>query len=186
MGNAQITDRHHTFIHYLDINKLKPTISNITLEIKCIRGMIDNRPNFDEQHAIRRFLEHAEYLLAEINLKYNNINPNHRSKRGLINVVGKFHKWAFGTLDSSDGEYYDKAILTLQNNQSKLLENQNQLLGMTKQLMEKYNDTFYRLEQNQKLIQNQIARVISGTHDVQHETDLNLIMLTCRDYLIFR
>lgn len=185
ISKAYITNRHHTFIHYLDINKLKPTIDNVKVQIKYLKSMIDNKTNFDQTHVISKFLEHANYLLAEINLKYNNINPNRRSKRGLINVIGKISKWAFGTLDSSDGEYYDNAIANLQNNQNNLLENQNQLFGITKQLMKKFNDTFYRFEENQKIIKMQIDQIMCGILDIEHQTVLNLIMLTCRDIISF-
>lgn len=63
---------------------------------------------------------HANYLILEAENKLNNFIPHYptRNKRGLVNIIVKASKWLFGTLDSGDGEKYDKAIKTFLGNQN--------------------------------------------------------------------
>lgn len=88
-------------------------------------------------------LNQVSYLIIEASTKLSNIQPHNRSKRELLNIVGKASKWLFGTLDSEDAEKYDKAILTLRHNENSYRKELSMQMSLTKQLIESYNSTVH-------------------------------------------
>jgi hypothetical protein len=121
LGNARILESKHTFLHYIEY---KPLITQFNA-IKRLYNILEK--SLTHNNATRAFgdnlhftnsnnlIVHAQYLLSQLEIKLNNIKPRNRYKRGIINVGGKIAKWLFGTLDSDDGEKYDKAINDLRN-----------------------------------------------------------------------
>ena len=138
-------------------------------------------------------LNNAKYLISQIKVKLNNLNPNNRPKRGLINVGGKITKWLFGTLDSDDGEKYTKAINELHNNQNSHKREINLQISLTKQLIDNYNNTVTLLAKNQEHIKNHInifesnlnQSAMDVTTVLKVQNTLLQIILNCQSFITF-
>lgn len=158
LGNAQVTTHKHSFIKYLNLDEFINPIKSLEINSEAIIPLINKKDeSYPQLHDVH---SHLKYLLKQTRTKFENIRPlsNTRQKRGLLNVVGKASKWAFGTLDSEDAERYDNAIATLETNQKDIHTDLNNYLTITKQFM---NDTVITLE-----------NIISNQNDIYHRVKI--------------
>lgn len=142
LGNARITYSYHTFIHYFNYSTLTIQLDNIHSNINKIN---------DKFNELKVDITNTTDILAKINFKdleytyqqainkYNNLLPHIRVKRGLINALGTAFKWTFGTLDSEDGNRYDKAIEALLTNQHHNYDGLNEQISFSHNLINKLN-----------------------------------------------
>lgn len=197
LGNARITESRHTFLHYIETNPLINNLNNIEYSYDIINKLINQTlenalPN---PHYITAtsLLNHAKYLIIEANTKLNNIKPHTRTKRGLINIIGKASKWLFGTLDSDDAEKYDKAIIELQHHENSYKKEIDLQASLTKQLIENYNGTITLLNKNQLLIKDHITTyerslnttIADLTIFLRTQNTLFQIILNCQSLITF-
>lgn len=191
LGQARTTNFYHTFIHYINITELDIATTTLNKHLNkfnetfCQFALNGLSPIFN--HVIRHLTDHAKHLTDEARNKLTNIQPNIRTKRGLLNVVGKVQKWLFGTLDSSDGEYYDKAIQTLINNQKTINHEMTKQLTLTKTFTQKFQNTLSKLNKNQIDIRERL-QTISRKMGIDHnmmmlQNTIDLIILTHIDLI---
>ncbi|KAK0070792.1 hypothetical protein PV325_014064, partial [Microctonus aethiopoides] len=98
----------------------------------------------------------TEFLIQTTQEKLNNLHPHIRSKRGLINIVGKANKWLFGTLDADDEKRYNQAILNLQLNEKNIIKELNLQMSLSKNLIDNYNKTITSLNSNQEKLEHSV------------------------------
>ena len=196
LGNARVIDTKHTFLHYIEINALFNQLDSIENSYNVLEKSIiqSSSKTLQNTHFINpnNLLNNAKYLISQIKVKLNNLNPNNRPKRGLINVGGKITKWLFGTLDSDDGKKYTKAINELHNNQNSHKREINLQISLTKQLIDNYNNTVTLLAKNQEHIKNHInifesnlnQSAMDVTTVLKVQNTLLQIILNCQFYYI--
>lgn len=88
-----------------------------------------------------------------------------RKRRGIINGLGSIFKSITGNLDASDGEYYEKIIQQLKDNENNLAVNIKNQNTLSIELIDKFNNTVHELVHNEKLLEskiNQIALIVEG------------------------
>ena len=81
---------------------------------------------------------------------------NHKSKRGLINGIGKIQNWLFGTLDSDDKEYIQMQLKNLYENENNFNNNLKQQQSLFKQMSDVYTKNFEKLNENQHILKGQL------------------------------
>lgn len=149
-------------------------------------GIIPNTSENDEPSHIEIF-NHLKYLHKKALNKYRNIKPTHRQKRGLINVVGKAYKWAFGLLDSDDAARYDNAIKTLDKNQQKIHHDLENMLTITKEFMNETNNVIEKVLINQNQIYGQIKilqdNVNKNTLFLKLQNWINVMIIDCQNMI---
>lgn len=153
LGTARLIPSKHIFLHEINTKDLESSIDNLISEYHNLNSSISkSKPSFKINFV--NTYQHLEPLIREVSLKFKNINVNFHSrrKRGLINVGGTVQKFLFGTLNAEDGERYDKALLTLKQNQQKVVSEVNSQISLSKQLIERYTKDIERITSNQKKI----------------------------------
>lgn len=175
LGHAKIIYTKHTFLHFLDIKNIVEQVEQLIINFNKFKNTITydhNITNHIAYHSLaQNNLVRTEILTQLVQKKLENLHPHIRSKRGLINGLGKVNKWLFGNLDSDDEERYNKAINTLQKNQKNLIEETNQQVSLYKKLINHYNQSITTLSKNQENFANTLGKIqISIQNKI---TDLN-------------
>lgn len=196
LGHTRIVDSKHTFVHYVELEPLKTHLQHVEKLFDFVKSAIKSQSNLTVSSSFNMFVslvDHAEYLIKEQNTKFDNIQPHLRSKRGLINAVGKVSKWLFGTLDSDDEIKYNNAISTLEKNQNTVSQEMSLQISLTKQLIQNYNSTIFLLSANQNLIKDHINfyelnvnKTINEFYSyLKIQNALEQIILTCQNSITF-
>ena len=173
VSKAKLIKQKHTYVKYVDVQIFEDPLKAIEMNIQTIRN--DNK--IDESSlSVLEILNHLKFLHEKATNKYNNIKPTHRQKRGLLNVVGKAYKWAFGLLDSDDAKKYDNAIKILDINQQKIHHDLENMLTITKEFMNETNNIIEKVLNNQNQIYAQIKIL-------QDNINRNTLFLKLRNWI---
>lgn len=171
LGQARITTHKHSFIKYLNLSDIEKPALSLKINIKEIDPLMNSTGEFYPQ--LIHTYEHLKNLINQVDEKYNNVRPKRsiRTKRGLMNIVGKGYKWLFGLLDSDDAIRYDNAIKMLDQNQKSIFHDLQNYLTITKTFMNESTVTFNKIVKNQNLVNSQLKTL---------ESDLNKFILFLR------
>jgi hypothetical protein len=157
LGKGKIIESKHTFIHYVELAPLVKLLDNTITYYNIINNTLSNYTTFSSRVTYRNILNnlltHAHFLIKQADNKLKNLAPHIRTKRGLIDFVGKTSKFLFGTLDSEDATNFEKAIDTLSRNQKSINEQMQMQISLTQHLIDHYNHTITTLNNNKKLIE---------------------------------
>lgn len=167
LGSGRIIDNEHIFIHFINTDTLAELLDDI---IKNFNNLNDtfNKSTTKTSTLYKNILENlliqTDHIIAEAQTKLSNIRPNIRNKRGLFDFVVKTSKFLFGTLDSEDGEKFNKAINTLLANQNSLNKQAELQISLSKHLIENYNNPVTKLSKNQQLIADSLNKFQDKVH----------------------
>ena len=159
LGDAKFVYTKHTFLYYIDLLPIINQLNNIHNYYNIVKQHLEKTHKVNPisyQGLIENYLLRAEYLINNTQNKVSNLYPHIRTKRGLINLIGKAHKWLYGTLDADDGERYDNAIDDLQKNQKNIIKELNLQISLSKNLINNYNETVTTFQLNQKKLQRSL------------------------------
>lgn len=140
LGNAKLIYSKHTFLHYIELKPIFKQLLNIEKYFNDLKSHIthENITNHISYHGIsQNAIIQTQFLIDITQQKLRNLNPHFRNKRGLINIIGKVNKWLFGSLDSEDGDRYNKAIIQLENKQKSAINELNLQISLSKNIMKK-------------------------------------------------
>lgn len=196
LGESKLVYSKHTFIHFIDLGTIINQFNDIESKFLTIKNFIDqeNSSNPISYHGLSQNILLRTETLTQITLnKLKNLHPHIRSKRGLLNIVGKANKWLFGTLDSDDGERYNNIINKLKNDHKNIINEVNMQISLSKNLINNYNKTITILSKNQenlnyglRLFQNAMNKQISNLHDyISLQGILTQINLDCQNIITF-
>lgn len=163
-------DGHVSVINRIDLAEVENSIEHIKLQTNNIHEVCLKL--FGEcRDLAEKGKRSYNNLLDKMVTIYNLLGTRkNRIRRGLIDIVGTGLKTLFGTMDSSDAEYYDKIIAITKENQESLRK------GLVEEIniMEKVNDqnkilnnNYYRIENktNENIIK--LNKVISNMKDIE-------------------
>lgn len=156
---------------------------------------------FSKQYNMFRTTRTASYRkkIRKLKIDRQNINdmlgrptqPEHRFKRGVFNFVGQIAKILFGTLDSSDADYYNNQIDRAYNNSKELTNLYKKQINVIQSSINTFSDLFkahakqfeevnYNLEKLNKYILDN-HRELSVT---QINTETNSYLVECAEMLL--
>uniref|UniRef100_A0A6P7H0E3 Uncharacterized protein LOC114349305 n=1 Tax=Diabrotica virgifera virgifera TaxID=50390 RepID=A0A6P7H0E3_DIAVI len=161
LGTCRLIYSKHTFIHYINLNEIVRQVKSLKDNYQIIKTSVVkvNASNPISYHGLaENMLERTEVLINTLEKKLENIYPHIRSKRGLIDGIGKVNKYLLGNLDSDDGDRYDKAIEVLENNQKHIIHETNLQISLYKKLIDHYNKSLATLWQNQEKLQRNLQK----------------------------
>lgn len=140
----RLTTHYHTFLHYIELTDIKDNLNLVKMQLSQIEERLDNNSHslFDYQ------LEHLNSKIDKASSQIISLEP-HRSKRGLIDGLGSVIKSISGNLDYTDAIKYDNALMSLQNNQNKIITEYNTHISLSKEFMDEHNHIITKLEKNQ-------------------------------------
>lgn len=187
LGTARITTRKHSFIKYIDLNKFERPLTEIKINLKSIVTLINTKDELYPQ--LNSIHNHLDYLVKQVETKLFNVKPKKtlRYKRGLINIVGKGYKWAFGLLDQDDADKYDKAISTLELNQNLIHSDLENSLTVMKQFMNESLATFNKIIDNQHAISKRLITIESNINKftlfLHLQNHLDIMIIDCQSMI---
>lgn len=156
LGDARLVYSKHTFLYYVDLKNIVRQLETVKQYYTIMKNHLKfaNSSNHISYHGLAEsLLLRTEYLIQITSDKLQNLHPHVRKERGLINIVGTINKWLFGTLDASDGEHYEKAISSLENDRFNIKKELNLQISLSKALINNYNNTITTLSRNQEKLQ---------------------------------
>lgn len=170
-----------SIINSVDINELELAIDNI---IKQSQGLGDVCNNFklecDEiknevlKHT-NRINRRLDDICGLLGIRRNVIGRS-RKKRGLINIIGKGLKGLFGTMDSEDSEFYEKAVQALQNTNLNIQSSLKSQIVIMKSLNEEYktlHNAYYAHETKLNEIIKEINNLINEENSIKQKIEVN-------------
>lgn len=101
----------------------------------------------------------TEFLFDEINRKLNQLLPNSRTKRGLINGLGSIFKSITGNLDNEDGERIQQHLKKVDKNQLTLKQIMESQITLTTKAIEKFESTITNLTTDQLVLRSRILQL---------------------------
>lgn len=170
LGNSYIVNNYHHVYYHINLTNMETSILVTKTTLLSVIDKLKNQTtNLDGLLTIR-----ANNLLDQTNSIEQFINhyTTKRHRRGLLNIIGKTHKYLYGTLDADDGERYDKYIKTLRNNQDILQKGISNTQTILKKLTQDIDSQLTDINQNQKKIQQKINDLIAIS-----ETTIHIILL---------
>jgi len=117
LGKLRQENGKTSIVIHIELVELEEKISEIGNLISHIRDKCLN-----ELRQCRDLKDKTRAELSVIKNKYSIVvqllgGEQIRFKRGLINAIGSGMKILFGTMDNSDAEYYQNALLTIKENE---------------------------------------------------------------------
>jgi hypothetical protein len=196
LGTSRLIYTKHTFIHYLDLGEVVRQVEVLENNFLIVRNHIPdiNATNpISYQGLAENMLQRTEYLVKLLERKLENIHPHIRTRRGLIDGLGKVNKWLFGNLDSEDGVRYDNAIEILEQNQKQLIHETNLQMSLYKKLIDHYNKSLTTLWQNQQKLQFNLEKFQASIENEINNLDkyitfqgiISQINLDCQNMIEF-
>lgn len=163
ISKARVVKSKHTYVKYIDLEIFSDPLIAMEYNIETLESKLKEKN--DSLLPLTDIFQHLKYLHTKAQNKQQNLKPVHRQKRGIINPVGKIYKWAFGLLDSDDGERFEKAIETLDKNQQQIHNDLENMLTVTKHFMNETSTVITKIVSNQnqlfgqiKLLQNNLSK----------------------------
>ena len=111
----------------------------------------------------------TKFLFDEINRKLNQLTPNSRIKRGLINGLGSIVKSITGNLDNEDGEKIEKHLENLDKNQLTIKQIMESQITLTTKAIEKFESSITNLTTNQLILRSRIFQIEQALKDEKIE-----------------
>jgi hypothetical protein len=102
-----------------------------------------------------KYIDNLKSLAAKY-LTTDTRNPNHRSKRGILNLIGEISKIVLGILTQSDARSYNIHISELDKEQKEFLHLAKEQMTIIKTTNTSVNSTIERLNQNEKASDNEL------------------------------
>lgn len=152
MGEVEIVDRFDIILHIIHPKEILDIITSLEDNIKNLsissQGILLNR-------------------VQSLRIKTSTLLPKtllpERSKRGLINAVGKGFKWLFGTLDEDDKLSIESHLKITDENNHKVIETVNEQIKIN----ENFNNSFSILKNILESDRNKIVSEFETINSLQ-------------------
>lgn len=170
-----VTSHHHIYYHVnltnirnclrkvkTSLRQINSTLLNITTPFKTLL-LTRTHDLYDQIKEIKQFIKH--YSVSN--------STSQRNKRGLFNIIGKAHKYIYGTLDADDGERYDNYITTLRENQNTIQQEISSTQTILKNLTKHTDLLLDDIKENQDKIQqriNELSEITESTKSTMYFT----------------
>lgn len=179
--DIRIIDHYHRVFHFINLTQYHHSIETIEKNIKLLDESIsDTKP----------LLETIKNNFVLLKVKINNLSPNFRNKRGLINALGKGIKFITGNLDSEDEKEIKNTLETLTKGMQNNSIEMNSFVQISETLSSQIRNTTMHINKQQAIvtryinnfrneIQNKIStledEVIFLKHIYQVDNDITLL-----------
>lgn len=93
----------------------------------------------------------------------------HRQKRGWFNIIGSTFKTIFGTLDENDGNYFNQALNSVQDNEKHVVNLLSQQIQVVRSTISNFNNTITNLDQNRKIFNENFEKLSNYSKDLNNK-----------------
>lgn len=127
-NDVRVITNYHRFLHIIDLDNYKKSISNIKKNILIISQ--------NEKFKLIYETTYQKYKLLKTTLQL--LLPITRTKRGIINILGTGIKLITGNMDSEDAIEINNRIQEIQINNKQLIESQNSQTKINEQMIKRF------------------------------------------------
>lgn len=162
-------DNAWKLVVHVDLNSIESKLNFID-NTKSKTKVLCSHQNLETFNLCDTSLKILETLIPSLHIRFQSLTHligNQRIKRGFVDGLGSMFNVVFGTLDHSDGEYYNKAIDSLtqdKQQQMNLLREQTQVVKTT---ISNFNTTITNLKENTKILNNNLKVIELLTKDIE-------------------
>lgn len=149
IDEVEIVNKFDIILHIINPNEIINLIDNLGKQIETLRE------------------ERKDYLRKELyslRSKVLTLLP-HRSKRGMINIVGKGLSWLFGTLDEDDKHDIENKLKSYDNTNDELIDTINQQVKINSN----FNDSFTLLKNVIESDRNKILEKLNMSQNLSKQ-----------------
>lgn len=149
IDEVEIVNKFDIILHIINPNEIINLIDNLGKQIETLRE------------------ERKDYLRKELYSLRNKVLTllPHRSKRGLINIVGKGLSWLFGTLDEDDKHDIENKLKSYDNTNDELIDTINQQVKINSN----FNDSFTLLKNVIESDRNKILEKLNMSQNLSKQ-----------------
>ncbi|XP_067207020.1 uncharacterized protein [Linepithema humile] len=205
LGNLIIYSDQWKFINYVNLAPLEEKEKILTFYAKEIIILCNSILTKNLTCSGLQELKHIQYKLAKLKIDRETINDiigrsndeirfdkrSARVERGVFDFVGQIEKVLFGTLDSSDANYYNKQIDLAYNNSKELTNLYKKQVSIIKSTINDFSDAFEKNSQKFKEVDfnlNKLKKRISNNTrkltKIQINTEVNSHMIECSQMVL--
>lgn len=166
LGQAKVTNFHHTFLQYIQLDDIEDKVITLRNQLSDFKSRLSN----DTYSLYEVQINYLSVKIQNILNHLKSLEPN-REKRGLVDGLGSVIKSITGNLDYLDAAKFDDAIKVLQTNQFKITDEFNNHVSISKEWMAHHSDILIQIVENQKKINSTLELIL----DNESYRDSNLI-----------
>lgn len=147
LGPTRLTTHYHTFLQYIDLNKIEHDIIILKGQLQDFEDRLTNDTFALYELQINYLVNKTDKILDHL----NSLEPS-RTKRGLLDGLGSIVKSITGNLDYQDAIRYNDAIKILEINQNKLATELNNRVSLNSDWMSEQSHIINQIVDNQNKI----------------------------------
>lgn len=185
LGNAKISNKKITLIHYINTTIFDETLNIAEKYYYKSTSICTLVPKNHSNAATCNFqLKLLDQQIQEIKTLIKNVKLHHRNKRGLINAGSVALKWLIGTPDSDDALFYTNSINSLideRKTQAFLMKDQVKIIGETLRI---YNTTIRQVQAAENLLNYNLNTFNEYLSNYSLIVNQNSIELEILDHLL--
>jgi hypothetical protein len=205
LGDLYIFRDHWKFINYINLAPLEEKEQILKfyankIEVLCYSLYADNITcsGLQELQRIERKLTVLKIDRETINdmvgrfddeVRFNNRGA--RIKRSVFDFVGQIAKILFGTLDSSDANYYNEQIDLVYNNSKELTTLYKKQISIMRSAINDFsnafkenNQKFKEIDFNMNKLNEQLRKNTRRITEIQMNTEVNSYLLECAEMML--
>ena len=178
-AKAALWDEAYKILTTIEIPNFSKEINEITQYYSAVKSLCEHIST-DENHLCHILTEKINTEITEVVHNEFSIQPNKRSKRGLINLVGNTEKFLFGTMDNEDSKkIYDQLQIITSNKKKevKLINEQTAVISSNYQTLieanKKLTDDATRITDKMNELTEQTSNYITDQNNREKKNQLN-------------
>lgn len=201
LADLHIFRDHWKFINYVNLTPLEEKEKVLKFYLNKIDLLCYSKYGYDITCSGLQELERLQRGLASLKAdretindligRSNNIKDEHRWKRGVFDFVGQIAKILFGTLDSSDAEYYNEQIDLAYNNSKQVTNLYKKQISIIQATIGNFSNAFAENNQKFKEVDFNIGElhklILKGEekiNEAQLNTMVNSYLIECSEMLL--
>lgn len=147
IGEHRTINHYDKILHFINLTTYDQAISLIADNIKALKAT-----TFEDERLIDTLDKSFNLLKAKIDY----LQPRFKTKRALINILGKGLKYIAGTMDSDDEQQIMNALDKIQKNEQATTDDVNKMIYNNNFLTNQINNITTHINKQQILIQTYI------------------------------
>lgn len=200
LADLHIFRDHWKFVNYVNLTPLEEKEKILKFYTKKIDLLCYSNYGHDITCSGLQELQRIERRLANLKINRETVNDligrsddvkefdKQRFKRGVFDFVGQVAKILFGTLDSSDANYYNEQIDLTYNNSKQLTNLYKKQISIIQATIGNFSNTFAsnnikfkEIDFNLETLNKQILKGSKTVTEVQLNTMVNSYLLECSE-----
>lgn len=146
-GELKTINHYDKILHFINLKAYDKSMSAISDNINALKTI-----TFED----KRLLETIDKDFTLLQAKINSLQIHSKSKRGLVNILGKGLKYIAGSMDSDDEKLINEAIIQIQDNERITNETLSELVHVNNFMTEQINNVTQHINNQQTHISSYI------------------------------